>query len=312
MLETSAGATPLPGEPSLQAIRVSLTARPAMMAVKDIAFVIRLAEQIAIAGAGGWLALGAHGPLLSIAGIGLIGAAFARNLELMHECMHFLAFRSRRANRFFGILLGLPMLTSFEEWRYSHQKHHADVRNEGFQFKLEEINGLFELFSHFLMLEHYRDAFAKIYLAIRGEVDAPPPIRAAVNRDYRIMLGAITTAALSSVIFETSAFVLVWLLPLAVAGIVNFHIQLPEHYQCDTATNDALRNSRTIEASRLAAWFVNNNNFHTSHHWMPSAPIRHLAAIDAEIHKFIQTTGETYPRFYRNYYARLWKNFCEA
>lgn len=312
MPETSPSTVAPSTEAMFGAIRASLTARPGLMTVAGSAFVVKLAEQVTMLGIGGWLVLGTRNPATAIIGICLIGAAYARNLELMHECMHFLAFRSRRANRFFGTLLGLPMLTSFEEWRYSHSQHHADVRNEGFQFKLEEIDSWVELLSHFLMVHHYRDAFAKMYRSLRGGVDAPASSRAAVNRNYRLMLAIVGAAAVGSIVLESWTFVLLWLLPLVVAGVVNFHIQLPEHYQCDTATNDAMRNSRTIEASGIAAWFVNNNNFHTSHHWMPTAPIRQLRNIDREIRPFVRTAGESYPLFYRKYYARIWQNFRAA
>jgi fatty acid desaturase len=299
-------------EPTLRGIRTRLTARPGLMTVRSSFFVAKLAEQAAMFGAGSWLVLGTQSLVAAIAGVGLLGATYARNLELMHECMHFLAFRSRRTNRFFGVLLGLPMLTSFEEWRYSHLQHHADVRNEGFQFNLDEIDSLAELLFHYLMVNHYRDAFKKMYRALRGGVDAPTAIRRAVNRNYQLMFTMVGAMTLASIVLESWIFVLLWLLPLIVAGVVNFHIQLPEHYQCDTTTNDAMRNSRTIQASRIAAWFVNNNNFHTSHHWIPTAPIRQLRKIDVEIRQFVQTAGESYPQFYRNYYARLWKNLRTA
>jgi fatty acid desaturase len=202
----------------------------------------------------------------------------------------------------------LPMLTSYDEWRYSHLQHHADVSTE-FQFSFDRIDGWGQLLRYWLMLDHYKDACVKMYRCLWGGVQAPKSVRAAVNRDHRIMAALVVTAVLVSIVFHTAAVIWLWVLPLVVASVVNFHIQLPEHYRCDMSTNDALRNSRVIRATRVAAWFVNNNNFHASHHWMPAVPIAHLARLDVEIRRHVQITAETYPQFFRNYYAHLWNNF---
>lgn len=294
------------GKEPLQAIRADLLARPDFMTVRQSDFLLKLAEQAAIIGLGVWLAVGTGNLLAMGLGIFLLGAAYARNLELVHECIHYIAFRRRLSNKVWGAVLALPMLTSFEEWRYAHLRHHADVRNEGFQFTAETIGGPGQILSHFFMLDYYRDAVRKMAQSVSGGVAAAADIRSAVNRDYQFMLAAVLAAVALSFLWQTWLFALVWLLPLAVASVINFHIQLPEHYQCETAAKDAMRNSRTIEAGRFAAWYVNSNNLHTSHHWIPTAPIRQLREIDAAVRPYIETAGETYPAFYARFYRQLW------
>lgn len=262
-------------------------------------------------GGGAALALVAASVWLRLVGVLILGAAYARNLELMHECMHFTALRSSRANRFFGVLLGLPMLTSFEEWRRSHLRHHADVRNE-FQFSFDKVDSWAELLRCWLMLDHYKNAYVNMVRSIGGGVDAHSSIRRAVNREYLLMATAHVAALTVTIVFQTAAVVWLWLLPLMVASIVNFHIQLPEHYECDTSSTQALRNSRSIRASRTAAWFVNNNNFHAAHHWMAAMPIPKLPQLDTELRKQVNVERDTYPRFFRNYYAHLLRNFRAA
>jgi fatty acid desaturase len=296
------------GESMLTGLRSSVAAQPAIMAVRNSSFVRKLLEQLAMIGCGAYLALTVHSLWLRLAGVALLGAAFARNLELLHECMHFSALRSRRANRVCGALLGLPMLISFEEWRQSHLRHHADVRTE-FTFSFDSIDGFWQLLRCWLMLGHYREACVKMVRSLRNGVAAQKSARTAVNREYRLMAALITAAVIVTIVLHTRAVVWLWLLPLVVASVVNFHIQLPEHYQCDMSSNDALRNTRTIRASRAAAWFVNNNNFHTSHHWMPAVPIARLRQLDGEMRRYVPPPQETYPQFFGNYYLRLWKNF---
>lgn len=292
-------------------LRSKLSCRPELMTVRDGPFVRKLLEQLVLIGGGSWMALFAGSVWLRLVGVLILGAAYARNLELMHECMHYTALRSPRANRFFGVLLGLPMLTSFEEWRRSHLRHHADVRNE-FQFSFDKVSSWGELLRCWLMLDHYKNAYLKMFRSVWGRVATPNPIQRAVNREHLLMAIAHLAALTVTIAFQTSAVVWLWLLPVMVASIVNFHIQLPEHYECDTSSTQALRNSRSIRASRAAAWFVNNNNFHAAHHWMAAMPIPRLRQLDTELRKQAEIEWDTYPRFFRDYYARLFRNFRSA
>jgi fatty acid desaturase len=292
-------------------LRSNLRRRPELMTVRDGHFVRKLLEQLVMLGGGSWIALSAPSVWLRLAGVLILGAAYARNLELMHECMHFTALRSFRANRFLGVLLGLPMLTSFEEWRRSHLRHHADVRNE-FQFSFDKVDNWGQLLRCWLMLDHYRNAYVKMVRSLWGGVDSPNPIRRAVNREHFLMAALHVAALAVTITLRTPAFIWLWLLPLMVASVVNFHIQLPEHYECDTSSNQALRNSRSIRASRAAAWFVNNNHLHASHHWMAAMPIAHLPQLDRELRSQVDIERDTYPRFFRKYYAHLWRNFRAA
>ena len=292
-------------------LRLKLTHRPELMTVRNGSFIRKLAEQLALIGVGAWLALSPISIWLRLAGVLILGAAYARNLELMHECMHFTALRSSYANRFFGILLGLPMLTSFEEWRRSHLRHHADVRNE-FQFSFDKVDNWGQLLRCWLMLDHYAGAYVKMVRSLWGGVEAPRSVRRALNNQYRLMATAHIAALTFTVSAQTFAVAWVWLLPVMFASIVSFHIQLPEHYECDTSSNQALQNSRTIRASRAVTWFVNNNNFHAAHHWMAAMPIAHLPQLQRELRQMVHIEPDTYPRFFLNYYARLRRNFRAA
>ena len=52
-------------------------------------------------------------------------AAFlVRVFVLFHDCTHGSFFRSKRANAFFGYILGALVFTCFEDWRRHHLKHH--------------------------------------------------------------------------------------------------------------------------------------------------------------------------------------------
>lgn len=48
---------------------------------------------------------------------------------LFHDCVHGSFFMSRRVNTFFGYLLGVLVFTSFEDWRFTHLRHHVTYAN---------------------------------------------------------------------------------------------------------------------------------------------------------------------------------------
>lgn len=57
-------------------------------------------------------------------------AAFlVRIFILFHDCVHGSFFKSKKLNSFFGYFLGLLVFTAFEDWRFSHLRHHATFAN---------------------------------------------------------------------------------------------------------------------------------------------------------------------------------------
>jgi len=57
-------------------------------------------------------------------------AAFLVRIFIMfHDCVHGSFFSSKRLNNSFGYFLGLLVFTAFEDWRFSHLRHHATFAN---------------------------------------------------------------------------------------------------------------------------------------------------------------------------------------
>lgn len=72
-----------------------------------------------------WLTL-----LLAIPAAGFLVRVFI----LFHDCTHGSFFSSKRANAFWGNILGILVFTSFKDWRRHHLKHHstyADLDSRG-------------------------------------------------------------------------------------------------------------------------------------------------------------------------------------
>jgi omega-6 fatty acid desaturase (delta-12 desaturase) len=56
-------------------------------------------------------------------------ALLVRLFILFHDCVHGSLFRAKGANTFFGYLLGMLVFTPFEDWRFSHLRHHVSYAN---------------------------------------------------------------------------------------------------------------------------------------------------------------------------------------
>ncbi len=56
-------------------------------------------------------------------------AFLVRIFILFHDCVHGSLFRAGHANNFFGHLLGVLVFTPFQDWRFSHLRHHATYSN---------------------------------------------------------------------------------------------------------------------------------------------------------------------------------------
>lgn len=93
----------------------------------------QLAHTLLLYGAGLFLMirsmqLGAPYALTLLLGIFAAGL-LVRVFILFHDCVHGSLFRVKDLNTVFGHLLGVLVFTPFEDWRYSHLRHHVSYAN---------------------------------------------------------------------------------------------------------------------------------------------------------------------------------------
>jgi fatty acid desaturase len=238
-------------------------------------------------------------------GIILLGLVFAHGVELQHEALHNLGFRSRRLNEIVGVLLGLPMLVSFAAYQASHMRHHRylgtpenkEFFDYGDQYGGSRRLSLPSAVQRFLMLKHFA-AVARNLLALllhRDIAGEAPPVAARIRRDHSLMLAAAALLAVSGWALGNGFLIYVWLLPLlAVAAPTHALIELPEHFRCNTRSADVFENTRTIKSNMFLTWFTNANNFHVEHHLWPTLPIERLP----DLHERIAPRLKNYERGY--------------
>lgn len=246
-------------------------------------FLLKVLLAIAILVAGGALTLCGEWRLAA-AGVVIEGLVFAHMLELVHSCIHGTAFGARRADRVAGVLLGLPMLVSFSDYRSNHLEHHRTLgkseKKDFFGYEFEAMTTWASFLRHLLMLGHYRNAAKNMALAAtRWNWNwRKLPAAAVDSRIEHLLMVLWLLVPLGALLSGQTGPFLLLVLPCLVAVPCHVLIELPEHWRCPPVDNP-LVHTRTISASRAAIWFTNGNNYHLEHHlcpWLPNAALRDL------------------------------------
>jgi fatty acid desaturase len=158
------------------------------------------------------------------------------------------------------------------------------------------------------MLRHYRDVMGYIFNSARGKLvrkdEATLKMAKKIRFEYQLMAVFLTTMVLVSIFFETTLFLKLWLIPLLVAVPTHALIELPEHIGCNTTIADVLVNTRTIKTNKFLVWFVNGNNYHVEHHWLPAVPNDKFP----NLHTYVASRITYADVSYRSFYAQFFRN----
>jgi fatty acid desaturase len=114
----------------------------------------------------------------------------------------------------------------------------------------------------------------------------------------------IAAMAFVTIFFQTTLFLKLWFIPLLVAVPTHALIELPEHIGCNTTIADVLVNTRTIKTNKLLVWFVNGNNYHVEHHWLPAVPNDKFP----ELHPYVSSRTRYADVSYRSFYTQFFRN----
>ncbi len=271
----------------------------------------------------GLLAWGAYlcagnAPLWQIgAGVLVTGLAMAHGVLLQHQAVHNTGFTSRRANEIWGVVLGLPALVSFYEYRISHLFHHANLGKpvhsllynrlpkKWGQRKPKKAQG-------YLVAHYIRMFLPHCWLVLRGR-----PLEHHVyhysevqqrqfKRFYLLGCGFIAFLAALSLALGTWLPLAVWFAALTlVAAPIYAVFELPEHRGCDTRVTDIHVNTRSIRSNFFLQWFSHYNNLHAEHHLEPKTAFHLLPLVHARVSGQLRESSSGYIDFYIDYFRRI-------
>ena len=224
-------------------------------------------------------------------------AAFlVRLFILFNDCVHNSFLKSKSANTFFGYFLGVLVFTSFEDWRFTHLRHHgtyANLDSRGFgdiwTMTVKEYEN-----SPTMKKNRYRLYRNPFFLVGLGAIfnflfyNRIPDLR--VKRKER--MGVILTNLLILAVALTAAGIIGWraylLIQLPVlwmaggAGIWLFYVQHQFEGGYWARKNEwdplraAMEGSSFYNLPTILRWFSGNIGYHHVHHLNPMIPNYHL------------------------------------
>jgi len=220
-------------------------------------------------------------------------AAFlVRVFILFHDCVHGSLFKSNRVNTFFGYLLGVVVFTAFEDWRFSHLRHHATYANldaRGFGDIWTMTRSEYENASKSVRLKYrlYRNPLVLIGLGALFMFLLSNRIPTGRTKRKERMSVLFTNLLIIAVVLLADLFIgwqtylLIQLPVLWIAGAAGIWLFYVQHqfsggYWAPRGEWDPLRaameGSSFYSLPALLRWFSGNIGYHHIHHLRPRIP----------------------------------------
>ncbi|MFN3656720.1 MAG: fatty acid desaturase family protein [Pseudolabrys sp.] len=246
----------------------------------------KLAIYLAAVASGFALLIASQAWSASLAAALLLGVVYAHGLELQHEALHGILFRTARQNRAAGALLGFAMLTTFAETRARHLRHHRHVGTvkDVYDRSCGDFTGARALIAHVCGVRNLPDFAATGMALMRGTYAGPlrgPWRRRARNEFVATAVAAVLLLA-TMLVLDPRLALWGWAVPaLVIAPVVHFFMTAAEHLGRARLAPDLRENTRSYAGALLWDYLVNYDNYHVEHHLFPKLPFHRLPALHA-------------------------------
>ncbi len=212
----------------------------------------------------------------------LHGVVLAFLFAPLHETIHRTAFRSRGLNDAAAWLCGLSLLLPPDFFRAFHFAHHRTTQDPARDPELAAPKPASVAQYLWLAsgLPFWRERITTLPRHAAGQIEESfivEPLRPAIVREARTALAVYGAIAVVSVLLESWAAVLYWVLP-ALLGQPALRLYLrAEHTGCPLVPG-MLENSRTTRSNPLMRALAWNMPYHAEHHAYPALPFHALPA----------------------------------
>ncbi len=212
----------------------------------------------------------------------LHGVVLAFLFAPLHETIHRTAFRGRRLNDAVAWLCGLSLLLPPDFFRAFHFAHHRTTQDPARDPELTtpkpaSVTQYLWLASG---LPFWRERITTLLRHAMGRIEEnfiAEHLRPAIVREARIALAVYGAIALASVLLESWAAVLYWVLPALLGQPALRLFLMAEHTGCPLVPG-MLENSRTTRSNPLVRALSWNMPFHAEHHAYPALTFHALPA----------------------------------
>jgi omega-6 fatty acid desaturase (delta-12 desaturase) len=260
-------------------------------------------------------------------GLAFIAAGFmVRMFIIFHDCGHGSFFRSQRANRIIGTILGSLTFTPYDRWHKDHSIHHSTVGNldkrgigDVWTLTVDEYakltrgnKFLYRLYRHPVFLFGFAPILLFVVLLRFTKKSMHKPERRSVYITNLILLAYATGLSL---LMGIKSFLLIQLPVIYIGSTIGVWLFYVQHQFDDViwARNEdwdyktmALEGSSFLKLPRILQWFSGNIGFHHIHHLSPKIPNYYLEACHKENAIFEQIKPIRFLPSLRTGRLRLW------
>ena len=260
-------------------------------------------------------------------GLAVIAAGFlVRIFIIFHDCGHGSFFKSKRANRIIGTILGSLVFTPYDRWHQSHAIHHATVGN----LDKRGVGDVWTLtMEEFQQLSKFRRSIYRIYRNPVVLFGIGPILlfvlwfRFTMKKMNAVEKRSIYLTNLIMVLYVLGLILLLgWksflIIQLPVtyistaAGVWLFYVQHQYENVIWTRQEDwdyrkiAMEGSSYLKFPKILQWFSGNIGFHHIHHLSPMIPNYNLEKCHKENEMFSSIKPVTFIPSIKTMSLRLW------
>lgn len=216
----------------------------------------------------------------------LLGYCIAFLFTLEHEAAHQTAFATRAWNYILGHLAGFAIALPYEYYRAYHWDHHRYTQDAAKDPELSEPlpTTRLGLLWYWTGLPNWASRAKMLWVhGVLSRVDAPwiaVDKRGGIVREARLYLAGYALVAGLSLVFQSTAVLWLWVMPVMLGQLFLRPYLLAEHTGC-AHTPNMLENTRTTYTTALVRFFAWNMPFHIEHHAYPAVPFHALPQLNA-------------------------------
>lgn len=253
------------------------------------------------------------------------GGLLVRVFIIFHDCCHGSFFENQQANTIVGYVAGVLTFSPFEEWRHTHNRHHAtagdlDRRGTGDIWTMTKREYAAAPLRKRATYRLYRNPFvlfgigALYYFLVKQRFPTKGASRKERCSVRRTNLVLLAIAVLASAIIGPANYFMIQLPVIAIAGSLGLWLFYIQHqfanvywarHESWNAMEVALAGSSYFKLPRLLQWFTGNIGLHHVHHVRPSIPNYHLQQCHDAIAKFQEVPPITFWASFRSLRLRL-------
>lgn len=257
---------------------------------------------------------------------GITAFVTVRIFIIFHDCCHGSFFQNRTANRILGTITGILTFCPFDQWRYSHSRHHATSGN----LDKHGVGDIWTLtVEEYLELPLYKRIAYRIYrnpivmfgigpsftFLIEYRFNRKGAKRKERFNTYLVNMSIVSIIALFCWLIGWKAFLMVQGPIFLISGLIGVWLFYVQHqfegtyFEKEENWNHmdaALQGSSFYNLPRILHWFTGNIGFHHIHHLSARVPNYYLDRAHKENKMFQEVVPVTLFTSLKSLTFRIW------